>query len=1251
MLPSRRHLIIALLLLSPTFAHAETTVALTTTVHAQATPAEKKLVANLLALLEVETSRHASLQVVERQQLDLAMHELVLNLSRDANPQLQLGKLAKADLILTAKLLAADDSGQQSLLVHVTEAATAVVRGATAVPISAPQIEETAIEIANYLADVVQGPTSQTATIAVLPFESVERFDRLRPLERGLRDLLVSALMQQKTCRVVQRSSMQQLLEELELVRAGLTNKGQGLEGEPEREAAYVLRGEIDERSTSEGNLVVIVTELIDVESRQVVRKIEGSCKQQQLAEKVTEIVEQISQMIGTGDVKLPPPQDAGGKEIDRLYKLALRDVFRFDRETTDDTGTFGFEIPGVQRPSGVHVDVEPSTPLGVYLLKKTIDRLESILFVDPERLTAAYPLAYCLSFHVDGVWQPERCEQLLRRIRNESTDAQLREEAGYLLADMYFSHTLSVYSSLRRGSLDPKFVELGYQRRLEMLVAMSKEGRNTRWTRLMKTLMTICKHRREESRWQELLDTVVRISEQSENPGLMASSATSIAYRLVRGKQVSLSLKNKSLKLLTQWRESDNRWRRMCSSQQLYLLNKLSAQEYAETINEADGKGSEETNSRGWTHEILWLARHRLGHGDTETALKILEGFQPKDHTRPEWGYDFDYGEYGFLLAKCYERVGRKREALETYLHYAETPHGYYHGGSTDFVGGIDALGGMPLSHDRDIQVRYLEGVDGKPIFCRVLASFGGQLFCGGGFQNGRVGGPRAIPIRSLQALDLATGKWNSLGGPDGYVSCLALTSGYLWVGTDHQGLWRLSLADGQWRQWTLDDGLPTNSIVAVEAVGSVAYASIGSINTWRRVISGGVVRVDPSANSPNAKSPSNRVHVYRGKNVPQTAPDSMAINSRQLVVKGMNSQLWRLDLRTDKWQKLPGKASLVVESGRSGIWLAPYRQKQIATLLDASEANNKSYPATLLLKNYPAGTYHPQFFVEHDGQLWIGGTPWRRFGDSGLFRLDLATGKLTRYGPQDGFRYAETNTYECFDGVWAKGRLWVATSFGLAEVTMRDPSEQNSKAPIRGADRDGLAIIRRTGSDAPIRRIRDKLRQGWEHSGKSQPKLETSQPVGHFDEKGFSQLHRAASSGNVEFAQELIAQEADVDVRQRTFHGTPLQYAASAGQVAMVEWLLKHKAAVDATDTNGRTPLLWAASQGHPEVVQVLISAGAGINKTNRGRWTALHYAADKDHFEVAQVLIENGASLTLKNSQGKTPLDLNPNIAPPN
>jgi TolB-like protein len=289
-----RHLWVALLVVAAALCRSHgalaVTVALTTTRTPGATDEGKQLLENLLALMEVEASRHAHLEVVERLQLDLALHELVLSNSRSEEARTRLGKLAGADLILTAKLLEPDESDTRSVHLRITAAQTAVVRGETLVPTSAEQIEETATEIVDYLSIVSKRARQHTATIAVLPFESVEQFDRLRPLERGLRDLFTSCFLQQQRFRVVQRTTLEQLLNELELVRKGLTRDGQGLERAPMREAVYVLRGEIDESVAPEESLIVIRAELVDPQSRRVAATVKRATKSANVADSVTEI-------------------------------------------------------------------------------------------------------------------------------------------------------------------------------------------------------------------------------------------------------------------------------------------------------------------------------------------------------------------------------------------------------------------------------------------------------------------------------------------------------------------------------------------------------------------------------------------------------------------------------------------------------------------------------------------------------------------------------------------------------------------------------------------------------------------------------------------------------------------------------------------------------------------------------------------------------------------------------------------------
>jgi ankyrin repeat protein len=53
-----------------------------------------------------------------------------------------------------------------------------------------------------------------------------------------------------------------------------------------------------------------------------------------------------------------------------------------------------------------------------------------------------------------------------------------------------------------------------------------------------------------------------------------------------------------------------------------------------------------------------------------------------------------------------------------------------------------------------------------------------------------------------------------------------------------------------------------------------------------------------------------------------------------------------------------------------------------------------------------------------------------------------------------------------------------------------------------------------------------------------------------------------------------------------------TALHFACDRGQLAAVELLLKHNAAVNIADTDGQTPLHYAVTCHHPEVIVKLVS-----------------------------------------------------------
>ena len=102
----------------------------------------------------------------------------------------------------------------------------------------------------------------------------------------------------------------------------------------------------------------------------------------------------------------------------------------------------------------------------------------------------------------------------------------------------------------------------------------------------------------------------------------------------------------------------------------------------------------------------------------------------------------------------------------------------------------------------------------------------------------------------------------------------------------------------------------------------------------------------------------------------------------------------------------------------------------------------------------------------------------------------------------------------------------------------------------------------------------------------------------------------------------------------------------AAEKGDVAQIEALLNAKPTLISSTWNGETPLHAAAKKGAKNAVEFLLSHRADVNARKgtlcigqvggpmscgglSGRWseTPLHLAAEKGHLEVAELLVAHG------------------------
>ncbi len=135
----------------------------------------------------------------------------------------------------------------------------------------------------------------------------------------------------------------------------------------------------------------------------------------------------------------------------------------------------------------------------------------------------------------------------------------------------------------------------------------------------------------------------------------------------------------------------------------------------------------------------------------------------------------------------------------------------------------------------------------------------------------------------------------------------------------------------------------------------------------------------------------------------------------------------------------------------------------------------------------------------------------------------------------------------------------------------------------------------------------------------------------VNKLNPSGESALMMAAIKGNADLAQLLIARDADVNKTG----WTPLHYAASTGQVAVIRILLDANAYIDAESPNGTTPLMMAARYGTATAVEVLLREGADPKLKNQLGLTALDFAQKAERPDVVEAI---AAAIRVKRPAGQ-------------
>jgi len=135
-----------------------------------------------------------------------------------------------------------------------------------------------------------------------------------------------------------------------------------------------------------------------------------------------------------------------------------------------------------------------------------------------------------------------------------------------------------------------------------------------------------------------------------------------------------------------------------------------------------------------------------------------------------------------------------------------------------------------------------------------------------------------------------------------------------------------------------------------------------------------------------------------------------------------------------------------------------------------------------------------------------------------------------------------------------------------------------------------------------------------------------------------GYDDVCRAAWNSNLKVLEGLLEQVKRGGVRT-TGYG-PTHFAASLGNVEVMEFLLTNGVDKNERDADGNSALMWVVSaDGSEEMMESLVDHGADVNLQNFNGDTALHVACSRGLATKADFLLENGADANIANLDGAT------------
>lgn len=1025
--------------------HAEgpvrpTTVALTAS-RAADDEISRDLVNVLLPLTQVAAADFAGIEVVERQELDLALEELALQGSRGTNDdqRARLGKILSADLLVAVRVERnAVDPATRRALLHIVEAKTSKILGLAVAPCASEALDETARQIAAHIVAVARGPRIVLPTVAVAPFDSVGRFDHLRHFEMGIRDLLTAALLRRAGLvpdlpkvdgrtppmnpvatapifHVLQRHNLDDVLRELELLRSGLVDRARLPSTLPSPSTTFLVRGTIDERGSGTTRQLIVDVELWNAATRRSVDAWQFACAPSELEVTISDVGDRLAKRVRGGAEPVATPRAAEHFESTWLLDRALADLQRFRRTSPIDASLRAFPAAPRRTASLPLAAVEASSPLGKALLHKSVDRLETVLLLRPESVDANLALGACRSYHLDGIHDADAAEMRLRRVVELAPQDPRAAAALMWLAESEFHHA-SRRPEFQDASTTAARIWYAWER-------MPPPHRDARWARLPEIIPLATMGPPTDATFRRQVENVFRALARDDTPHRydLAMAVTELLRRALFHARMTEQERGEWRERLIAWTQSDDR-----------VLARVGAFRLAELARQAKDlrsaarwylRGAELLEAepledrQGRDNLRILAARAAREAAEPNEALQILRAM-PK----PPEGGSLNRGYYGFELGACYEALGDRPRALEAYLDGAERCPSAVD--NVPLVARLEALGGVPLHAQRTIDVATIaapQSAPDKPLwFGSVLATDGRRLFVPVAATRAPNAGQR------IAVFEPATNAWRIDETTLGRVTALAWDGDRLWVGTSANGLWSGLPGDANWKHWTRDNGLPAERITAIACRDGQTWLGVGND------AAGGVARIDQNG----------KVLIEDAPEAPRSAPFLLVVQEDRILATCRHSLYEATRIQGVWWRRrepeYPSRVGVAlgtrVFAGSANTWGSTYGHELFR--LDATNDDNRLYQRAWFPEHLPKAGVQIEWVVEQGDSVWFGGDGRDSFNSCGLYRFDVRTKACDAFGPRDGI---PLRTKRMTAGAWCDDQLWVLSSQGLARITPR--------------------------------------------------------------------------------------------------------------------------------------------------------------------------------------------------------------------